>query len=51
MVNDVAKLMTECERVAISDVALVSDDPKCILWKFGLIPRLFRPFSNSAHIA
>ena len=47
-VDDVSRSMTECERVALSDVTFVIDDAKCNLCKSVLIPRLSRPFANSA---
>ena len=51
VVEDVIKSITECEGVALSDVALVRGEPKCNLCKSGLMPRLLRPLENSARIA
>ena len=50
-VDDVTRSMIEYEGVALSDVALVNDDPKCNRCKSGLMPRLLRPLENSARIA
>ena len=51
IVDDVTRSMTDFERVALSDVALVPGDPKCNLCKSGLIPKVFRSFANSALVA
>ena len=50
-VDDVTRSMIEYEGVALSNVALVNDDPKCDRSKSRLMPRLLRPLANSTRIA
>ena len=51
VVEAVTRSITEYVGVALSDVALVSGDPKCNRCKPRLMPRLLRPLANSARIA
>ena len=49
--DEFTRSITEYERVALSDVASVAEDPKCSLWTSGLILKLCRPLANSALIS